>query len=331
MVVVWRTTTRCNLACPFCGFDRRLGIPRADVAPSGMRAFLRALAEYQFTQRDPVLVSWLGGEPFLWPHLHEMTAYAVSQGLRVSLTTNGTALADADSRRFVADHLAELTVSMDSPGDLHDELRGRAGLRRELARAIPALAEAANARPPGPKLRINAVLLRQTIDDFPTLAREAAGWGVHEITFNLLGGRDRPEYFDAHVPTLAQWDAFVGKLPALRAELKPAGLTIAGGHAYLWRLRSSLNRIACPVEDCAPGKGFLFVDETGTVAPCSFTGAALGLPIGDLRTAADVTTLADQFAVRRTQNRPRTCADCPSTNAFSKFAPPSACTTKAPG
>ena len=45
MIIVWRVTQRCNLSCPFCGFDRRLDRVRRDadveaVARFGARARL---------------------------------------------------------------------------------------------------------------------------------------------------------------------------------------------------------------------------------------------------------------------------------------------------
>jgi MoaA/NifB/PqqE/SkfB family radical SAM enzyme len=39
MIVVWRITRRCNLACPFCAFDRRSAQPGADADAGVIRRF----------------------------------------------------------------------------------------------------------------------------------------------------------------------------------------------------------------------------------------------------------------------------------------------------
>src|SRR5262245_7048223 len=110
MIVVWRVTQRCNLSCPFCGYDRRLAHSRHDADADLIRAFAGRLAEHQQATGDTVLVSWLGGEPLLWPPLTNLTVHCTERlGLRVSTTTNGTTLASPDVRRHLLEHYSELT------------------------------------------------------------------------------------------------------------------------------------------------------------------------------------------------------------------------------
>ena len=98
MIVVWRITQRCNLCCPFCAYDRRGSWPRRDADLETIRRFGVVLSEYQRRTGDQVLVSWIGGEPFLFPSLAELTVFFTRDlGLRVSATTNGTTLGDRKS------------------------------------------------------------------------------------------------------------------------------------------------------------------------------------------------------------------------------------------
>jgi MoaA/NifB/PqqE/SkfB family radical SAM enzyme len=315
MIVVWRITTRCNLACPFCAYDRNLPFPRTSASADAVRTFLDTLAAYQARHQDPVLVSWLGGEPLLLAELPALTAHATALGLRVSATTNGTTLGSASVRRHLLDHYSELTVSLDAPGPAHDTLRSAPGLLSALRQNVATLAAARTL-----KLRVNTVLLRATIDDFPSLAREVASWGVRELTFNALGGRDRPEYFPENRPLPAQLARFASLLPSLREEFSPLGLTISGGSAYLDRLHAAATDTPRPVADCGPAERFLFIDEHGLVSPCAFTTDTLGIPISELRTAADLANLPARFAAARVSSRPRVCDDCPSTQVFEKFS-----------
>ena len=73
MIIVWRVTQSCNLSCPFCGFDRRLDRVRRDADVETVTRFGAVLSEYQRATGDRVLVSWMGGEPLLWPPLRELT------------------------------------------------------------------------------------------------------------------------------------------------------------------------------------------------------------------------------------------------------------------
>jgi MoaA/NifB/PqqE/SkfB family radical SAM enzyme len=114
VIVVWRVTERCNLACGFCAYDRRLARPRADAEPGAVLAFGGRTAAYQRRTGDQVLVSWLGGEPLLWRPLAGLTAALTGElGLRVSVTTNGTALASPAVRAHLLEHYSEVTVSVD--------------------------------------------------------------------------------------------------------------------------------------------------------------------------------------------------------------------------
>ncbi len=320
MIVVWRVTTRCNLACPFCAYDRRLPFARTDAAPDAIRRFLEILADYQKVSGDPVLVSWLGGEPLLWPMLSGITRHAISLGLRVSATTNGTTLASASVRRHLIDHYSELTISLDAPDSTHDTLRSFPGLFQTLRENVPALSRDRRVAARPLKLRVNTVLFRATIDRFPAIAREVASWGVDEITFNLLGGRDRPEYFSAHRPLPEQLADFTDRLPSLRRELESLGLNIAGSPAYLDRLHASAGGGLRPVADCGPGERFLFIDEHASVSPCSFTSDKLSVPLGEIHTVSDLKSLPVRFASSRATRRPRDCDDCQSTQVFDKFA-----------
>ena len=85
-----------------------------------------------------VLVSWLGGEPLLWPPLQALTRrFRRVLGLEVGVTTNGTTLGSAAMRAHLLEDYAEVTISVDGLGAMHDELRrwpgGFAFLRRTVA------------------------------------------------------------------------------------------------------------------------------------------------------------------------------------------------------
>jgi len=319
VIVVWRVTERCNLACPFCAYDRRLSLSRAVADPDAVAAFGAVLAEYQRLAGDGVLVSWLGGEPLLWPPLRVLTERFVSMGLRVSTTTNGTPLASAPLRAHLIDCYDELTVSVDAIGAAHDGLRGWAGGFDRLRRHVAALVDERRVNGHGPRLRANVVLMRGTLGGFEALCGELADWGIEEITFNQLGGNDRPEFFAANrlLPEQAAW--LCGNVPRIRDGLAERGVRLAGGDGYLRRIQATTRGERIPVEECAPGRRFLFVDERGMAAPCSFTPADYGVPLAEVDSAGALRDLPRRFSDARRRCRASACDDCHATHVFEKF------------
>jgi MoaA/NifB/PqqE/SkfB family radical SAM enzyme len=321
MIVVWRVTERCNLSCKFCGFDRQLARVRRDAKPEDVLAFGAVLAEYQRQTGDNVLVSWLGGEPLVWPPLTELAVvFRKRYGLRVSTTTNGTTLAWPAVRAHVLEHYAELTISVDGVGVFHDWVRGWPGGFASLRRNVLWLVQEKRRSACGPRLRANVVLMRDNVSQFEPLCAELAGWGIEEVTFNQLGGNDRPEFYPSHRLLSEQVEWLAAEWPGMKQRLAACGLELCGTPAYLDRIRATSRGQPLPVEDCRPGQWFLFIDETGRVAPCSFTARDCGVPLAEVTSVDALRQLPAHFAQARRGERLRPCADCHSTQVFEKFS-----------
>ncbi|MBL8058869.1 MAG: radical SAM protein [Anaerolineales bacterium] len=322
LVVVWRVTERCDLACRFCGYSRELRRPRRHSPAESVLAFGRVLAAHAAATGRRILLSWLGGEPALWPPLLTVGPELRGLGLQLGLTTNGTRL-DPAFCAHLAEHYAQVTVSVDGLADWHDQVRGAPGLWARLAASIQRLAALRAERGAGPRLRANVVLMRGNLADFPALCERLAEWGVDEVTFNSLGGQERPgEFFERQRLAPEDLQALGRRLPALRAQLRERGLTLVGGAQYLDRLEAQARGQAWPVLDCAPGQRFLFVDEAGRAGPCSFTAAGRGVPIAELTEPAALVNLPELWRARFALDRPAPCADCRSTQVFGKFVTP---------
>ncbi|MBR0831943.1 radical SAM protein [Bradyrhizobium manausense] len=320
MIVVWRVVDSCNLACGFCAYDKRLGFPRGQAAPADILRFAAVLAEHQAQTGDRVLLSWLGGEPLRWQPLQALTHAVRGLGLEVSATTNGTTLGSPALRRHLCESYKELTISVDGFAAFHDPSRGWAGGFDKLRRWVPQLAAEARALDSRLKLRANVVLMHQNVGEFAALCEELADWGIAEITYNQLGGRDRPEFYPQHRLTGADVDALGQALPAIRQHLASRSVMLIGGEQYLARIRASTQGQRMPVSDCDPGQSFLFVDEKGQVSPCSFTTQDYGIDIGSLQSAADLAALPARFRLLQQAARSRQCDDCLSTQVCGKFS-----------
>ena len=321
MILLWRITTRCNFACGFCAYDRRRAIPRIATAPGEVERVALLAADLAQRRGERWLLSWLGGAPLLWPPLLDLSArLARHPAIDLSLTSNGSRLQAAPVQAALLADFAELTLSVDGPAQVHDRLRGAPGSYARLERTARALSANRGAAASRLRIRVNSVLMRDTVAHFPDLCRAVADWGVDEITFNQLGGRDRPEFFAGQALTGADAAAIRRWLPDLRAELAGRGVTLCASRLYLDRIEASSRGEALPGADCRPGEAFLFVDEHGLVSPCSFTTEQYGVSSTELRSIADIAALPARFARARMRRRSPVCDDCPSTQLFGKFA-----------
>jgi MoaA/NifB/PqqE/SkfB family radical SAM enzyme len=286
-----------------------------------IRRFGGILAEYQRETGDSILVSWIGGEPCLFPPLNSLTTFFTKElGLRVSATTNGTTLVNDSMRKHVLDHYAELTVSVDGIGCAHDNLRGWPGGYTALRKAVMQLVEAKRTHGRGPRLRANVVLMRQTLGDFEKLCLELATWGIDEITFNQLGGQDRPDFFPAHRLLPEQAGLLAQQIAAIRAQLCELGVVLKGSSDYVARIQASSRDETIPIMDCKPGEQFLFISEEGMASPCSFTVQDYGVSVMELTDVAALRGLPARFARARSRRTSSPCEDCHSTRVFDKFA-----------
>jgi MoaA/NifB/PqqE/SkfB family radical SAM enzyme len=318
LVVVARATERCDATCGFCAYDARLARPRRELDAGEALRLGALLAAWGAARGRRVLVSWLGGEPLLWPPLGAVSEALRAAGLGVALTSNGRALARPAWRDFALATLDELTLSLDGPSRLHDPLRGHAGLADAVLGTLAEL-RARRGAAPRPRLRVNAVLMRRTVEALPELVARVAAAGADELTVNGLGGRDRPDFF----PAERLRPADVARAAAVLAGAAGQGLVVRGGAGYLARLRAAAEGRAVAVADCAPGASFLFVEVDGRVAPCSFTVAEHGVPLAELRAPADLDALPARLAAARAARRAAACDDCPSTQVHGKWGPPS--------
>jgi MoaA/NifB/PqqE/SkfB family radical SAM enzyme len=81
-----------------------------------------------------------GGEPFMFPGIIELLEYIHNKGLSISIDSNGTLLKD-----FAADLLRigniHVTISIDGPEEIHDQVRGVRGCFRKTEEGLVLLNE----------------------------------------------------------------------------------------------------------------------------------------------------------------------------------------------
>ena len=320
LVIVWRVYEPCNMGCHFCGYSREIPRKRHTTSPEVILNFGKTLSDFQQVKGTQVLVSWLGGEPLLWKELPAIAEiYHKEYAIKLGVTTNGSLLGREDIRASLAAHYSLVTISIDGFAEFHDFHRGEKGLFEKIKRAIPLLMDEINASSSPLTVRINTILMRENIHQFESFCMEMARWGVRELTFNQLGGIDRPEFYPDNRLLPEQAVRFAEELPSIQQKAQAMGLKIFGTRQYLERIIATSKDVAIPIEDCNPGTRFLFIDEENRVSPCNFTTHAYGIPLSELATADHLLQLPARFRYKQINERAAPCNNCHSTQAFAKF------------
>jgi hypothetical protein len=162
--------------------------------------------------------------------------------------------------------------------------------------------------------------MRENIHAFEAFCMEIADWGIRELTFNQLGGIDRPEFYPDHrlLPDQAAWLA--GELPRIQQKASDRGLKVFGTSPYLERISASSRDVAVSIEDCNPGRNFLFINEENVISPCNFTTESYGIPVSEITDVEALMKMPDRFHTNQRYSRAEPCNNCLSTQVFEKFS-----------
>ena len=145
--VSFTITNACNLRCRMCGqwsergyMRERPAAARPPMALADWKRLVDELAEHGVTG-----VLLRGGEPFLFPGIVELIDHIASQGLFTSIDTNGTMLGQC-AEDLVRIGRVHVTVSVDGPEAIHDEVRGVPGTFEKVRENVARLREVEKTR-----------------------------------------------------------------------------------------------------------------------------------------------------------------------------------------
>lgn len=166
LLLLLEPSQRCNARCGFCYHWREKNHPELTLSET-----TRVLDEAWEMGARFLYLS--GGEPLLHPELSEILRHAGTRGYRISVTTNGSLLAEkvSDLKPWVHG----VTVSLDHVGEEHSRQRSLPGLFRLAVDGLMAAGAA------GIERRINMSLYRGNlgeVEEMCGLAR-ATGAGLH--------------------------------------------------------------------------------------------------------------------------------------------------------
>ena len=157
-VVVWNMTRRCNLRCVHCYSSSQNIRYGNELIPAEAKAMIRDLATFG----SPVLL-FSGGEPLMHRGLPELARYAVDQGMRAVISTNGTLITRQNAAAFKEIGLSYVGVSLDGMKVTHDHFRGVEGAFDTAMKGIR------TCRDLGIKVGVRFTINRHNVEDVPAI------------------------------------------------------------------------------------------------------------------------------------------------------------------
>ncbi len=257
-----KITGRCNLRCKMCALWREplAGAARTDVMTS---AKIAEILE-QLTQRGLRKVHFSGGEVLLRDDFMSIVEHARTLGVQVNLTTNGTLLDKNVARALVKHRVHTVAVSIDSADPkTHNRIRGNRAAWQDSVAGLALLHARRKAKGRGPKIAVNTVVTRESIEQLDALYRLLLEW--HVDSWRLLPldteiKKDRPtdEQWRELATRWHSWQPLLARLPVDWSSERSGERAAKGKYAGLFYADHI----------CYAPWFNVFVDSDGNVYPC---------------------------------------------------------------
>jgi len=117
----WECTMRCNLNCLHCGSDCTSDVKVNDLP---FDDFLQAILPLKNAYKpNSITVVITGGEPLLYPNLHQCGKILRHHGFRWGIVTNGYAYTSHIHSKLISAGMGAITLSLDGLENTHNWLR----------------------------------------------------------------------------------------------------------------------------------------------------------------------------------------------------------------
>jgi 12,18-didecarboxysiroheme deacetylase len=241
-VVVWNMTRRCNLKCVHCYAHAKDEAFANELSTEEGKALIRDLAAFG----SPVML-FSGGEPLMRKDLPELADYAVSQGMRAVISTNGTLITQEKAKRLKEVGLSYVGISLDGMETVNDHFRGVKGAFQAALDGIRNCQEA------GIKVGLRFTMNKQNVSEIPGIFDLLEERNIPRVCFYHLvyAGRGSKLVEDdlSHEETRKALDLILERTRDLHERGKPKEVLTVDNHAdgpyiYLRLLKEDPKRAA---------------------------------------------------------------------------------------
>lgn len=239
-VVVWNVTQACNLRCAHCYAQAVKEVGKGELSRKEALSLIDDLGRFGV----PVIL-FSGGEPLMRKDLVDLAAYAVDQGIRAVISTNGTLITKEKARELSEVGLSYVGVSLDGMERVHDKFRGSKGAFRE------ALAGIRNCQEAGLKVGLRFTINRMNAAEVPAIFNLIEDLRIPRVCFYHLvytgRGSEMIKQDLDHRETRGVVDFIIDRTKELHDAGKPVEVLTVDNHAdgpylYLRMVREKNSR-----------------------------------------------------------------------------------------
>jgi radical SAM protein with 4Fe4S-binding SPASM domain len=261
--LVLEVTVYCNLKCKMCSVweVREHGVPLplaklllADAYRLGARSFVP-----------------YGAESFMRKDFVDMVEHAHAIGYELQpIVTNGTMISEENLERLSRCPSVKLSISIDGPRAVHDELRGAGNFDKSVATARECVRR-------GIGVIFTGVIMRETLEHLPFLIDLAGDVGIKEVSYQPFN-----TFISGPSKDIARFS-----LRSVERDAIAAALTKLGEYAHRRRILIyteamfelmpdylAYGKQPIPRGGCKLPSTMLLVDWRGDVYPCFFMAEA---------------------------------------------------------
>ncbi len=294
--LTWEVTYGCNLACVHCLSSSGRRDP-AELSTAEAMAVVDELHDLQV-----FYVNVGGGEPTIRPDFYDLVDYAVSRGVGVKFSTNGTTMTPERAGRLARTDYVDVQISIDgADAATNDAVRGE-GSYAAARRAMDHLVGAGF----GP-FKISVVVTRHNVSQLDELAAIADGYGAQlRLTRLRPSGRGADTWHELHPTDGQQRELYRWLLE------RPNVLT---GDSFFHL--SALGEPLPGLNLCGAGRVVCLIDPVGDVYACPFV-LHPDFHAGSVRAPGGFTAVwrtSDLFVSLRRPMSAGACASCGSYDA----------------
>lgn len=183
-VVAARLTNLCNCKCKMCGQPRlgEKGIPKSFFQDHLSVSEWKNVID-QISISKPNFYLW-GGEPLIYKGIFDVIEYAKTKKLTVQMNTNALLL-EKFALEIVDSGLDDLIISIDGPEEVHDGIRGVAGLFQKIKNGIQHIQAIQNEKEiKHPIIRIRGTINPDNFDHLYDLVKITKEMNGDTLSFN---------------------------------------------------------------------------------------------------------------------------------------------------
>lgn len=246
--VIWEITNTCNYACSYCIFASNGRVNPNELSLEKIVKTIDELKDQGFNY-----IKFTGGEPFLRKDLFSILTHCDNVAVRYDISTNASLISPTNLKEL--NKLTNLNF-------LHISLDGFDKHSHELVRGIktwePTLKGLTILKNANFKKRVGCVLHKENFNQLDKLVELLVENKINAVAFSLMEAAGRMQKDDPRILNKGQ----IATAIELISELKERYSDI--------EIVSNLSTQDYKVSNCVGGTSFLFIDNIGSVSPCTW-------------------------------------------------------------